>query len=122
MTPDELSDRLLDFAARTGNAIDTLPDTRLGRHIAGQLVGSATSPGANYEEGCGAESRKDFAHKLRIVLKELRESRYWLRLIIRAKLLPADRMASLLDECNQLCNIIGKSVATTNNPENKETD
>ena len=112
MTPDELSERLLDFAARIGKVVDALPDTRLGRHIAGQLVGSGTSPGPNYEEGCAAESRADFIHKLGISLKELRESRFWIRLIIKSELLPDAKMANLLDECTQLCNIIGQSVVT----------
>jgi len=58
MTPDQLAERLVDFAVRTGKLIDALPDTRLGRHIAGQLVGSITSPAPNYEEACGAESRE----------------------------------------------------------------
>ena len=60
MTPDELSERLLDFAARIGKLVDALPDTRLGRHIAGQLVRCGTSPAPNYEEACAAESRADF--------------------------------------------------------------
>jgi four helix bundle protein len=112
MTPDELADRLLNFAARCGKVVDALPDTRLGRHVAGQLVRSGTAPAPNYEEGCAAESRADFIHKLSIVLKELRESRCWIRLISRAELLPEARMAGLLDEATQLCNIIGQSVAT----------
>ena len=87
MTPEELSERLLDFAARVGKVTDALPDTRLGRHIAGQLIRSGTSPTPNYEEACAAESRKDFVHKISICLKELRESRSWLRLIIKAELL-----------------------------------
>ena len=88
MTPDEMSDRLMDFAARAGKVVDALPNTRMGRHVAGQLVRSGTAPGPNYEEGCAAESRADFVHKLRLCLKELRESRYWLRFIIRTELLP----------------------------------
>jgi len=75
VNPDDLAERLLDFTARAGKAIDALPETRLARHIAGQLVRSATSPAASYEEGCAAESRADFVHKLSICLKELRESR-----------------------------------------------
>lgn len=75
MTPDELSERLINFAARVGKAVDALPDTRMARHIAGQLVRSGTSPAPNYEEACAAESRADFVHKLAICLKELRESR-----------------------------------------------
>ena len=112
MTPDELSERLLDFAARSGNVVDALPDTRLGRHIAGQLVRSGTSPAPNYEEACAAESRADFIHKLGIVLKELRESRCWLRLIIKRELLPEHRLTELWEEGTELCNIIGQSVVT----------
>ena len=112
MTNEDLSERLLNFAARVGKVVDALPNTRLGRHIAGQLVRSGTSPAANYEEACAAESRKDFVHKLSICLKELRESRCWIRLILQAALLPETKMASLLDECTQLCNIIAKSIIT----------
>jgi four helix bundle protein len=68
MTSEQLADRLLDFAARVGNVVDALPDTRLGRHIAGQLVRCGTAAAPNYEEGCGAESRADFIHKLRVGL------------------------------------------------------
>ncbi|MGD0090025.1 MAG: four helix bundle protein, partial [Planctomycetota bacterium] len=64
MTPKELSDRLIDFAVRAGQAADAMPETRLGRHVSGQLVRSGTSPAPNYEEGCAAESKADFAHKL----------------------------------------------------------
>ncbi len=109
---DELADRLLEFAARVGKAIDALPETRLGRHIAGQLVRSGTSPAPNYAEACGAESRKDFIHKLSICLKELRESHCWIQLIIKAELLSESQMTKLSDECDQLCNIIGKSIVT----------
>ena len=112
MNPEELSGRLLEFAARVGKVVDALPDTRLGRHIAGQLVRCGTSAGPNYEEGCAAESSKDFVHKLSVSLKELRESRFWIRLIIKAELLSEATMAHLLDECSQLCNILGQSVVT----------
>lgn len=122
MNPDGLEERLLEFSARVGKAVDALPDTRLGRHIAGQLVRSGTSPAANYSEACSAESRRDFIHKLRIALKELRESRSWIRLIIKAELLPVSRMNDLRDECEQLCNIIGKSVVTARQNRVKTTD
>jgi four helix bundle protein len=107
-----LEDRLLDFAARVGKLIDELPDSRLGRHVAGQLVRSGTSPAPNYAEACAAESKKDFVHKLGIALKELRESRTWIKLIIKSEMLADQRILPLLDECVQLCNIIGKSVVT----------
>ncbi len=109
---EELEERLLSFAARVGNVVDALPDTRLGRHIAGQLVRSGTSPAPNYAEACAAESKRDFIHKLGIALKELRESRSWIKLILKSELLPEPRMAQLLDEVSQLCSIIGKSIVT----------
>jgi len=118
MTPDELLERLINFAARVGKVVDALPDTRMGRHVGGQLVRSGTSPAPNYEEGCAAESRNDFVHKLSICLKELRESRTWIRLIIKTDMLPEHRLGELLDECNQLCNIIAQSIVTAK--ENKK--
>ena len=109
---EELEERLLGFAARVGKVVDALPDSRLGRHIAGQLVRSGTSPAPNYAEACAAESKKDFIHKLGITLKELRETRIWLRLIVQAELLPLPRLAELIDECEQLNNILGRSLIT----------
>lgn len=108
----ELSERLWDFAARIGKVVDALPDTRLGRHVAGQLVRSGTSAPPNYDEGCAGESRADFIHKLNIALKELRETRGWLRFIIRATLLKPARVSALIDECEQLCRIIAQSIIT----------
>ena len=112
MTSVELSERLLDFAARIGTVVDALPDTRLGRHISGQLIRCGTAPGPNYEEACAAESRADFVHKLSISLKEIRESGYWLRLIVRTRLLPQTKLEKLVGECRELMNIIGKSRVT----------
>jgi four helix bundle protein len=112
MTPDDLTERLLEFAVRVGKVVNALPPTRLGRHIAGQLVRSGTSPGPNYQEGCAAESRADFVHKLTICLKELRESHFWIRLIIKSNLLPEARLNDILDECAQLSRILAKSVVT----------
>jgi four helix bundle protein len=112
MTPDDLSERLLEFAVRIGKVVDALPDTRLGRHIAGQLVRCGTSAPPNYEEGRAGESRADFVHKLSICLKELRESRFWLRLIIKANLLPKQKMHLVLDECEQLMKVMAQSVVT----------
>jgi four helix bundle protein len=113
MTSKDLSDRLLNFAVRVGKVVDALRETKLGRHISRQLVRCGTSAGPNYEEACAAESRADFAHKLSIALKELRESRFWIRLIVRAELLKKTKMAGLLEEVEQLCNIVGRSLVTT---------
>ena len=112
MTDEELSERLWEFAVRIGKVVDALPDTRLGRHVAGQLVRCGTSPAPNYDEACAAESPKDFVHKLAVVLKELRESRGWIGFIIKAELLKALKLVDLKDEATQLCNIIAKSIVT----------
>jgi len=112
MTPEELSDRLWQFAARIAKVVDALPDTRVGRHVAGQIVRSGIAAAPNYDEARSGESRADFVHKVNIALKELAETRGWLKFIILAELLPAKRVAVLRDECQQLCRILGKSVAT----------
>ncbi len=112
MTPEEMAERLICFAARIGKVVDALPETRMGRHIAGQLVRCGTAAAPNYEEACATESPADFVHKLRICLKEFRESRSWLRLVLKTELLPEGRLKELYDECHQLCNTIGQSVAT----------
>ncbi len=110
--PRFIEDRLPDFAARVGKVVDALPESRLARHVAGQLVRSGTSPAANDAEACAAESKRDFIHKLGIALKELREARSWIKLILKSELLPAGRISPLRDEVEQLCNIIGKSIVT----------
>jgi four helix bundle protein len=71
----DLGARFLDFADRVCSVVEALPETRVGRRIADQLLRSGTSPLGNYEEACAAESRRDFCHKLRVCLKEVRETR-----------------------------------------------
>ncbi len=83
-----LSARLLDFAANSIRLSVKLTKTASSRYIANQLMRSCASSGANYEEACGAESKADFIHKMQLVLKELRESLYWLRLIEKSELIP----------------------------------
>ena len=110
----ELADRLLKFAVRILTVVRALPRGVDSRHVARQLLRSGTAPGANYEEACGAESRRDFVHKLRILLKELKETRYWLRLAARAPLLrPASRLDPILAETEELIALFGKSVSTS---------
>lgn len=111
MVARDLDDRLLEYGARIVRVIQALPKTPSGRHIGDQLLRSATSVGANYVEAQSAESKADFSHKLQIALKELRESRYWLRLTAKAGLVPLKRLAALLDEAEQLVAILSKSVA-----------
>lgn len=92
---DDIEERLIDFAVRVVRLCDALPDKPAARHIRGQLVRSGTSPAPNYGEARGAESGKDFIHKLKIVLKELNESRIWLKIIIRTEMLPGKRLGDL---------------------------
>jgi four helix bundle protein len=109
----DLQDRLLDFAARVTDVAEALPPTRPGNHIAGQLVRCGTSPAANHAEAQGAESRKDFVHKMRVSLKELRETRVWLSLVGRKGSIgtPAD-LDDVLAECEELVAIFAASIRT----------
>jgi len=105
--------RLIEFAVRIMDLVETLPDTRAGNHIAGQLVRCGTSPAPNYGEAQSAESRSDFIHKIKIVLKELRETRVWLQIIHRKRLTKSvGQTESLITECNELISIFVTSVRT----------
>ena len=115
----DLEERLVDFAVRIIRTANSLPKSKIGSHIAGQLIRSGTSPAPNYGEAQSAESRSDFIHKMKLSLKELRETRIWLLIIIRASLIkPASKLESLLDENNQLISIFVTSVQTAR--KNKE--
>jgi len=83
----QISDRLIEYGVRIIKLTVKLRKTVSGKHIANQLLRAGTSVGANYEEACGVQSRADFIHKLQIVLKEIRESLYWLRLIQKSAIL-----------------------------------
>jgi four helix bundle protein len=81
----DLEDRLLNFAVEIIELTEALPNTRAANHVAGQLLRSGTSPYGNHGEVEAAESLNDFIHKLKVCLKELRETRRWLRLVARLK-------------------------------------
>ncbi|MBM2834775.1 MAG: four helix bundle protein [Candidatus Brocadiaceae bacterium] len=83
----DLEERLIDFAVRIIRTAESLPKTRAGNHIAGQLIRCGTSPAPNYGEAQSAESRSDFIHKMKVSLKELRETRIWLLMIVKANLI-----------------------------------
>ena len=109
----DLEDRLIDFAVRIIRIAEALPKTKIGNHIAGQIIRSGTSPAPNYGEAQSAESRSDFIHKMKLSLKELRETRVWLLMIIKANLIkPASKLELLIDENNQLISIFVKSIDT----------
>jgi four helix bundle protein len=109
---NDARERLLEYGAGLIKLVESLPNMLVGRHVANQLLRSGTSAGANYEEACGAESKVDFAHKLQIALKELRESNYWLRLLVKSRKVSEARIAGRLDESNRLRAILLKPVAT----------
>lgn len=109
---NQLEERLIDFAVRVIAVVEALPDTKAGKHIAGQLVRSGTSPAPNYGEARAAESRADFVHKLKVALKELRETLVWLKIIKRKPMLPADRLGDIVKECDELISIFVKSLKT----------
>lgn len=109
----DLEERLLDFAGGIVAIVESLPGTRSANHVGGQLIRCGTSPLANYAEAQSAESRKDFVHKLKIVLKELRETRVWLLLIERRSMAKMpERAAGLLAECDELIAIFRASIGT----------
>jgi len=109
---DDLQERLIDFAVRIIKLCSEFPKTPAGNHVAGQLLRCGTSPAPNYGEARSAESLRDFVHKMRVVLKELSESRVWLIIIERSELLPATHIASDKQECEELCKIVGASIKT----------
>lgn len=113
MDKRELTERLLDFGARCIRLATRLPKDDIGRHITLQLTRAATSAGANYSEACGAESTNDFVHKLQISLKELRETDYWLRLIVRIKMVNPSLLQELTTECDELQAILVAAITTT---------
>jgi four helix bundle protein len=110
---DELEERLIDFAVRVIKLTSRLPKTPAGKHIAGQILRSGTSPAPNYGEARGAESSNDFVHKLGIVLKELNETSIWLRVIERSEILRRELLSDIIEENRELCKIIGSSLRTS---------
>ena len=107
----DLEDRLIDFAVQVCLLTNRFPATPLGKHVAMQITRSGTSPFANYGEAQGAESRQDFVHKLKVCLKELRETQAWLKFVQRMNLCP-DEVEPVREECNELAAIFVASVRT----------
>lgn len=115
----DLEDRLVSFTCRMIDVVEALPATRAGNYIAGQLIKSCHSPTFNYGEAQGAESRNDFIHKMGIILKELKECRTALKIIIQKEMIkPVQKLEPVYKETEELIAIIGKSIATAR--KNKE--
>ena len=109
---DQLEERLINFAVRIIKLAASLPRTAAGKHVAGQILRSGTSPAPNYGEARGAESRADFIHKLKVVLKELNETRIWLRIIERSDMLRKELINDIIVENTELCRIFTASLKT----------
>ena len=108
-----LEERLIDVAVRIIKIAESLPKTKVGKHVSGQIIRCGTSPAPNYGEAQSAESRSDFIHKMKVALKELRETRVWLLIIVRAKLItPASKVEPLIKENDELISIFVTSIET----------
>jgi four helix bundle protein len=112
VTSEKLEERLIDFAVRVIALCNRLSTTFAGKHVAGQLVRSGTSPAPNYSEARSAESRADFIHKIRIVVKELNETSVWLRVAGRSSLVKPTLLDGLVAEADELKRIFGASLRT----------
>jgi four helix bundle protein len=111
-TADELEQRLINFAVRIIKLTTRLPKTPAGKHVAGQILRSGTSPAPHYGEARGGESRADFIHKLGIVLKELNETLIWLRIIESREIIKRELLGDILQENRELCRIFTSSLKT----------
>lgn len=112
MDKNELRERLTNFAVRIVKMVDSMPQTVSGAAISRQVIRSGTSPSANYRAACLAKSDRDFINKLKMVEEELDETTHWLDIIIRSQLMNASLLQPLCQECNELLNIIAKSIVT----------
>jgi four helix bundle protein len=109
----DLDERLLDYAASIVRLTEGMPNTPAALHVAGQILRSGTSALPNHGEAQAAESPADFIHKLSVCLKELRETRRWLRLIQRVPLVSQpDKVDPLLTETEELIRIFYRSIQT----------
>jgi four helix bundle protein len=114
----DLSERLIEFAVRIIELVERLPKTLAGRHVGGELLRCGTSPAPNHAEAQGAESRKDFVHKMSIGLKELRETQVWLKITKRKMAKGIEKeLELLLNESDELIKIFVSSIRTAERPQ-----
>jgi len=110
-----LEDRLIDFALEVNKVLDKLPRTYLGNNLSSQLTRSSTSPALNYGEAQSASSTKDYIHKMRISLKELRETNVGLKIIDRGNLYKDKENLNIVKkEANELIAIFISSINSAN--------
>jgi four helix bundle protein len=117
----DLEERLIDFAVLIIEISESLNNTRAGNHIGGQLLRSGTSPALHYGEAQSAESRNDFIHKLKVLLKELRETLVALKIIKRVSLTKKMELVEKgILESNELISIFVKSIETAKKNNSKK--
>ena len=122
MTKYELEARIVKFASRCVNVCGALPTKKIGSNsFADQLFRSSTSVAANYAEAAEAESRKDFIHKLKIAMKELSESRVWLKIIGESAYVPMCKLNDLINESEEVSRILAASIITARGKHNNPT-
>ncbi len=113
MNKYDLEERLIEFSVLIIEIVNEMPNSKAGNHLSGQLVRSGTSVSLNYGEAQSGESRKDFIHKMKIVLKELRETYICLKIIHKTKLYKTEtKIAKAKKENDELISIFVKSVET----------
>ncbi len=109
---DDIQERMIKFSVGILHCCDSIPHSQSGKHIAAQLLRAGTSPASNYSEARGAESSKDFVHKLGIVLKELNETKIWLKILEQREMISGNTTEILISECSELSRIINASIGT----------
>ena len=118
----DLEDRLIDFAIRISEVAEAIQNSLLGKQIRGQMIRSGTSPALNYGEAQSAESSNDFIHKMKVALKELRETLVCLKIIVRKPLItPINKLDPIIQENNELISIFVKSIQTARKNNVKKT-
>ena len=110
----DLEDRLVDFAVSILNLAEKLPNTYAGKHLSQQIIRSGTAPALNYGEAQAAETRADFIHKMKIALKELRETYINLKIIYKKQYLSSKDIKIIAQENNELISIFIASINTAN--------
>jgi four helix bundle protein len=108
----DLEDRLVDFACMCLDVCDLLPNTKSGQNLEYQLSESGTAPALIYGEAQAAESRADFIHKMKMCLKEIKESRINLKIIRRKPVVVHENVEKAFNECNELMAIFLTSIET----------
>jgi len=112
MNADELRARTREFALRVVRMVQVLPKNAVADVLGKQVLRSATSVGANYRAACNAVTRPIFLHKMSIVVEEADETVYWLEMIRDAELVKPEKLASLIDEAEQVLKIMSASLKT----------